>query len=157
MLEDGVADLVWQTPRRAEVGSWDLGHLDPDAADLEGRAAERGGDVEHLAIALAGHGSGLGDATALGLDLDVDVDGGAGGRIGDVLGRGPDGGPAGGLLEGDEGGSEAAAAEEELPRRDQVRLDREGPAQGVALALETEELLGIHVPRLPAPQGISRS
>ena len=147
VLEDRVAHLVGQPAGRAEVRGRDVGHLHPDATDVEGVGPEGCGDAEDLTVALPGHGTGLGEMPADRLDLHGDVDGRVGLGVGDVLGGGPHGGAAGGLLEGHEGGTEAASAEQELPGGDEVGAHVEGPAQIVAGAGEAEELAHVHGPR----------
>ena len=144
MLEDRVANLVRKPAGRAQVRCRHIRHFHPHATDVECVGAERGGDAEDLSVTLSGDCSSLGQAAADGLDLDGDVNGRMGLGVGDVLGGGPHGGSACGLLEGDQRCPEPTSPEEELPRGDQVGADVETPAQIIAGAGEAEELAYIH-------------
>ena len=106
--------------------------------------AEGGVDGEDLGVAHVADRPGLADGGALHRDGDVDVHDRRGPGVGEVLGGGPHQRPAGGALEGLDGGTQSAAAEQEAVAGAEVGRDREVPAVGVVGRLQAEEREGIH-------------
>jgi hypothetical protein len=139
-VEHGVGEEGGELLGRALVGRGDDGRLHPGARHLEIVEAEGGVDGEHLLVAEPADGPRLGGALPTAARITSQSRTRPGGRVGEVLGRGPHRGSLGCRLQGHDAGGQATAAVEEPARGRHGRGDREPPAQRVVGGLEPEKV-----------------